>query len=203
MPYMNEHSEGQAWHPNIRHSRIMREKSAMEYVSKQDADVLEFNMSIKELLQARKGHKKLLGKRLLGPSPITKILEDEPQLIFEYKRLKDNLHEYKQDLALENDQTPDLPDNIPNNWDLIIPYFPEEKRRHYWFWSSQPDKGKTTFLNRVAHDYRAQFLNKEEKYQDMPANTQAVLIDEYSHAFMRTTTLNQMCDGTYQYPRRS
>lgn len=36
----------------------------------------------------------------------------------------------------------------------------------------------------------------------MHKDSQFVLIDEYTTADIKATTLNQMCDGTYQYPSK-
>lgn len=91
---------------------------------------------------------------------------------------------------------------IPNRFDLNLVKMPEEKRRHYWFWSTKPDRGKTTFLVNMEKEYRARFYAKEEKYQDFPVTTEFVMIDEFSEPFLKTTQLNQMCDGTHLYPTK-
>lgn len=74
------------------------------------------------------------------------------------------------------------------------------KCKHYWLWSDQPNCGKTTFMKEVAHLFRASWYSPAEMYQNIHADSQFILIDEYSHAHMKVTQLNQMCDGTYQYP---
>lgn len=41
----------------------------------------------------------------------------------------------------------DVPLLIPNNWNLEMPALFDEKKRHYWIWSKEPNRGKTTFAN--------------------------------------------------------
>ena len=63
--------------------------------------------------------------------------------------------------------------------------------------------GKTTqFLIPLSKQYRAEFFNKNETYQNFHHATQAVMIDEYTQATLRATQVNEMCDGTYKYPNK-
>lgn len=96
---------------------------------------------------------------------------------------------------------------IPNelgrnqNVSLALPIL-TEKKRHYWFWSTLPDRGKTTFLKQVRSQFKANFYNKHELYQTFEADLQFLLFDEYTVPFLRIQNLNEMCDGTYQYPQK-
>lgn len=58
---------------------------------------------------------------------------------------------------------PDCTGFIPNNWALALPIH-AHKKKHYWFWSSEPDKGKTTFLKSIDDSFRASWYNKSEVY---------------------------------------
>lgn len=62
--------------------------------------------------------------------------------------------------------------------------------------------GKTTFLNTLSNAYRCTWYNTAELYQTAYQDSQFILIDEYTTAHLKATTLNQMCDGTYQYPAK-
>lgn len=97
---------------------------------------------------------------------------------------------------------PDCAGYIPNSWGLRLPLKPlSEKKKHYWFWSSEANKGKTTFLKAIQSQYRAAFYAFTEVYQNMNQNIQFLLLDEMSHGGkLSVTDLNQMCDGTYSYP---
>lgn len=44
--------------------------------------------------------------------------------------------------------------------------------------------------------------NLREIFQDVQESQQVVIIDEYQEAFLKYSQVNQMCDGTYQYPRK-
>ena len=191
--------EGKVHHPNVKGNKVQNKKRALDYCSKEDPEPLQYNMDIKAETAAREGHRKIIGKRLLDGEPLHTVVEDCPELIYDYLKLEQNLAAYKRQKA---EDKPDLPEMIPNTFDLALPFMPEEKRRHYWFWSQSPDRGKTTFLESLEQSYRAHFYTKSEKYQSFPTNTQIVLIDEFSDPFLTVTTLNQMCDGTYKYPTK-
>lgn len=92
---------------------------------------------------------------------------------------------------------------LPNTWDLVLPLEDKTtKKRHYWFWTNEPDKGKTTFLETMETRYRTSWYNKSEVYQSVHTDSQFILIDEYTTADIKCTTINQMCDGNYQYPTK-
>lgn len=141
-------------------------------------------MDIKQETEARESHRKILGKRLLDGEKLTDLVDENPALIFEFQKLEANLAAYKR---AKHQNKPDCPDHIPNTWDLCLPKMPEEKKRHYWFWSKAYNKGKSKFLLNMEKNYRAEFLAKEEKYQDFPADTEFILIDEFSEPFLKTT----------------
>ena len=66
------------------------------------------------------------------------------------------------------DNKPDLPPLLPSPWDFEIPSNVQDKKRHYWIWSKEPNAGKTTkFLIPLSEKYRAAFYNQAETFQDM------------------------------------
>jgi Geminivirus Rep catalytic domain. len=146
---------------------------------------------------AREGKRKILGKRLAeGDSLVDLIQEGHHQLIFGFQKLQADIKAY-QELVERN--KPTCEETIPNTWDLALPLL-EHKQRHYWLWSDQPNLGKTTFLKKLATDYRCSWYNQAETFQQIHADSQFILLDEYSSAVLKVTQLNQMADGTYQYP---
>ena len=52
-------------------------------------------MDIKEETKARESHRKIIGKRLIEGEPLARVVEEHPELIFEYTKLEQNLAAYK------------------------------------------------------------------------------------------------------------
>ena len=126
------------------------------------------------------------------------VMQDAPELIFEYKKLKTNIEAYFLD---QKNQIPACTEYSFHSAQ-IRPWTTEVKQRHLWVWSAMPNMGKTTHLFKHAETYRCSWYNYAEKYQNIKPDTQFLLMDEYSTAHLTFTQLNQMCDGTYQYPTK-
>lgn len=156
-------------------------------------------MSIKEEMEARQSHRRILGKRLVNNEiTLHELVAEDPTVLFGYKKLKDDLKEYRLDCV---EAKPDCEGFT--NWDEDFELYDKTfKKRHYWFWSSMPDRGKTTFLKSLAEKHRAYFYQFDEKFQDIPVSAQFVLCDEYTEPYLKATQLNRMCDGTYAYPNK-
>lgn len=68
-------------------------------------------------------------------------------MLKDYSKWQINLQKYKMDVERD---LPTCKEFIPNTWSLQLHLFPSTvKKRHYWFWSSGPDCGKTTFLENL------------------------------------------------------
>lgn len=103
--------------------------------------------------------------------------------------------------AIIKDSAPLLPrceHYIPNSLGKILPLL-TEKRRHYWFWSASPNKGKTTFLNEIFKSFPSYRFVYKENFQSIHPQTQFIILDEYTSPHLPLTQLNQMCDNTWQY----
>lgn len=87
-------------------------------------------MDHKQFIAARESHKKVLGKRLMTEAFID-VVEDNPELMFDYNKLAANVAAYKLDKARAK---PDCTGFIPNTWGLVLP-IRSEKKKHFWFWS--------------------------------------------------------------------
>lgn len=97
---------------------------------------------------------------------------------------------------------PRAQDLVPNPFGLILPvYTTKIKDRHWWFWSSEANTGKTTFLRFLDQRYPCHWMARE-KYQSIHSGTQFVLLDEYTFPWLTLFELNQMCDGTQMYPSK-
>lgn len=89
------------FHPNIKDKRIKSDKRALEYVSKEcpEDQLIQFNMDIKQETQARAGHRKLLGKRLIEGEPLKEIvLQDNYDMLFSYQSIQKNLEAFMRDV---------------------------------------------------------------------------------------------------------
>ena len=191
----------EGFHPNIKEKRIQRKKAAIGYCAKEDPNPLQYNMDIKEEQEARKDHRKILSKRICDGTPLQDLVEEGEITLFDLPKWEAGYTIYKR---LKGENKPDLPEFIPNPWGKSLPAKIPDKKRHYWIWSKEPNRGKTTkFLEPLHRNHRARFLNKHKEFQHMPATTEAVLIDEYSFAYLKVTQLNEMCDGNYPYPHKN
>ena len=185
------------YHPNI-DTKIRSVNAVRKYIEK-DGDFIDINMDAKEKWEKERTHKKVIGQRLLSGEKLHEVVKDVPDLIFDYGTLQRNLDLYRTDVSRDK---PKCLEYIPNPWDIAMPII-EGKQKHYWVWSDKPNLGKTTkFLQPIATQFNCTWYNYEEKFQDVYSDSQFLLMDEYSSAHLKVTQLNQMCDGTYLYPRK-
>ncbi|AXQ65984.1 MAG: replication protein [Cressdnaviricota sp.] len=171
----------------------------MKYVRK-DGDYINIGtMDAEQEKNAKTSKQKILGKHLIEGANLVATVKENPELLMNYNKLKLNLEAFRADNARE--EIPECRDSIPNTWGLDMP-LKDEKRRHYWIWSDVPDMGKTTWLKSIEDAYKTSWFNQTELYQNIHSDSQFILIDEYSSAKVKATTINQMCDGTYLYPTK-
>ena len=117
--------EGKTYHPNIKKKQISNRKKALRYCSKEDPEPLEFNIDIKAETAARDGHKRILGNKLIkGEITINQLVEDHPEYLFEYQKIASNLEAYKRS---KREEKPDMPQNLPNPWGLLMPAYKNSK----------------------------------------------------------------------------
>lgn len=93
-----------------------------------------------------------------------------------------------------------LPPWLPNPWGLLLPSYKKSKKRHFWIYSREPNKGKTTlFAEPLAAEYCAYIKSGCFTYWNVTGNEQIIILDDYNFAGLRYDGLNQLCDGTYEY----
>lgn len=183
----------EGYHPSIESAKSL--KAVKAYIKK-DGDIVEFGINYRDALTSIKEHKRVLGKRFLeGENPAT-IISENPELFFEIPKIEQALEAWKR---LKTPYKAPCVGFVPNSWGLILPVL-ETKHRHYWFWSTNPNKGKTTWLQMIKDKYPAMWYSWTEKFQTAVLEAQFVLLDEYSTGHLTVTQLNMMCDGTYAYP---
>lgn len=87
--------------------------------------------------------------------------------MFEYKKLKMNLESYLRDKEAIKDTCCGF---IPNTFGVLLP-LKKDKCKHYWLWSSSPNKGKTTFLKDLDLKYKCSWYNYQESFQSIRKGT--------------------------------
>lgn len=84
-------------------------------------------------------------------------MESGDVTLWEADKVAQGLETYKR---LKKEDKPDLPEFLPNPFDLMLLSDIPAKKRHYWVWSRQPNMGKTTkFLEPLTEQFRARFYN--------------------------------------------
>lgn len=147
---------------------------------------------------------KLMLDDLLEKKPIN-MLQEGSLSWRDYKKAKEFLEEYYIDLENEkkNQEKIDLGEELENNWNLNLTFNLESKQCHFWIWSKEPNRGKTTWLNSLYQKYRSNFLNLTEKFQNhLSGQEEILMLDEY-RAQLLVSQLNMICDGTYFFPRKN
>jgi len=140
-------------HPNIEAPRTP--KAVLQYVTK-DGNFIQQGIDVDQYKNAQASHKRVIGQKLIkGSITLTEAVEENPELLFGYKRLKADLDSFHRDKA---EAKPTCKDTIPNTWEQDLPIV-DGKQKHYWIWSHAPNKGKTTWLKGIAEKYRASWYN--------------------------------------------
>jgi len=186
------------WDLDSSHGNYQSAKSllaVMKYVTK-GGDYLEEGVDVENYATARKDRTSQAAIRVMAGEPLDAIAEEFPFLFPQLPRWQQALAVYK---GLKAPTLPRCEGFIPNSFGLITPLL-SSKQRHYWFWSTQPNKGKTTFLQDIQSKFPCLWYSWVEKFQASTPFAQFVLLDEYSTGHLTVTQLNSMCDGTYQYP---
>ena len=74
----------------------------------------------------------------------------------------------------------------------------QQKKRNWWIWSKQPNKGKTTWANELVIKYKAYLKGGDFSYWNVTGKEKLIILDEYNSAGLRYHTLNQLCDRTFE-----
>lgn len=130
-----------------------------------------------------------------GPS---KLLEDGDVDIKSFEFVVRGLNSYKK--LKHVDERGDIDSELPNTWNLRLSFDLDNKQCHFWIYSKEPNKGKTTFLLNLKKLYRAEFWNYECNFQDQIKKTTCIIMfDELRGKLIKVSDLNRICDGTYLY----
>lgn len=96
------------------------------------------------------------------------------------------------------DEREELPDPIPNPWGLYLPNDRDNKRCHYWIWSSGPNWGKSTLAGQLVHEYRGELKNGGFDWWNIREDCDFICLDEYRSG-LKYNDLNSICDGNYDF----
>lgn len=186
------------YHPNIQ--RTEDSENVRAYVSKHDPDPLVYGVFT--VYYKLKGKPKLTNEELLT-IPLKTLVDTNRISVYNLPGLS-NARRIYQNLCTSSN--PDVPDTeFPSLWkDVTIPVIAKTvKKRHYWIYSSMPDKGKTTYLNKLKNSFRTYKYGMGEKFQNMGIGVQIVYFDEYAPGnCLKVTELNEICDGDFKFIRK-
>lgn len=170
-------------------------KNVMKYVTK--AEDYISNLDVEEIIQKRNTKKRILGQKLISGQPLVKLIEEFPEYIFGYKKLKEDVNEYFKD---KEDNRGSLPYFLPNPWGKVLLSQKKAKRRHYWIFSRAPNKGKTTlFAEPLNKDYKCYIKAGDFSYWNIRGDEEAIILDEYNTPALKWSSLNSMADGNFEY----
>lgn len=180
-------------HGNYQKAKSLR--AVQSYIAK-DGDILQEGIDYKVALAAQATHRSQAGVRLMQGESLASVIKDFPEDFINLPRLEQAVACWQR---LNAAPLPRASGFIPNTFQVLLP-LRTDKQRHYWFWSDLPNKGKTTFLKNLEAAHPAAWYSYVEKYQTIHPGVQFIMLDEYSTGHLTVTQINQMCDGTYQYP---
>jgi len=168
-------------------------KSVIKYCTK--AENYISNLDVATLLGS-KTTREVLGKRLLNGEDLNDLVHEAPQLLFGFSRFKADIDHFR---ACSSKPVPP-PDYLPNTWTKILPYEGQSKKqRHYWIWSKDPNKGKTTFARRLREDHGAVIQAGDFTYWNVTPHTRILILDDYNASCLKWHALNQLADNTYNF----
>lgn len=119
-----------------------------------------------------------------GAIPLEKI-----KLISEAKSIYGNLID---------DDREELPDPIPNPWGLRLNNDRDNKRCHFWIWSKESNRGKTSLARELVSKYRGIHKTGHFDWWCIRKDCDFIILDEYKGG-LSYDELNSLCDGTYEF----
>lgn len=131
------------------------------------------------------------------------LLETENRTLVDegFIRLENLSNVIKNKEAYSNEQEDDreeLPIVLRNPWGPDWPIDTDNKKCHYWVWSSRPNRGKTTFGQELVHSYRGVLKTGGWEYWSIRKDNVMVVLDEFNGG-LRYDQLNSLCDGSFDF----
>lgn len=175
------------YHPNIQGCRSP--KRVLMYCTKKEDYKSNFNVD--ELNKSNKKHD--IGKLILNGKSVDELIIDYPELIFDYNRLIQNVDAYRNSIKWGNIV---LPKFLPNPWGKVLPTY-GGKLRHYWIYSTMPNKGKTFYFARgLEREFGFHIQSGDFTYWNLRGNETGIILDDYNSAKLTYAFLDTLADGT-------
>lgn len=170
-------------------------KNVAKYCVKADDYISNFDVN--EMIDASKMKRRKICEDLLNKRPLTEVVEENPTLLFGYKKLKLDLNEYFKD---KEDQRGHLPMWLPNPWGKLLSSTLQRKKRHYWIYSRQPNKGKTYYFGNPLYErYKCGSQQGDFAYWNLRGDEECIILDEYNTGALKWSFINSMADGNANY----
>lgn len=129
-------------------------QDVVKYCTKEDADYLAFNIDVDAFIASKKSKKSYIGELLaIKRVPLQELVKENPQLIFDYQKLKRNMELYTMDTITKVD------------------YYP---RVCYWI-MGLPGIGKSRY---VAQKYPDAYRKAQNKWWDGYCAQEVVVLDD-------------------------
>lgn len=97
-----------------------------------------------------------------------------------------------------DDDREELDSYVPNPWGLHLPNDTDNKRCHYWIWSRESNRGKSTVAGQLVSKYRGICKTGSWNWWTIRRDCDFVVLDEYTGG-LKYNELNSLCDGTYEF----
>lgn len=170
-----------------------------KYCIKDDKEYLANFQDLKELKGSKKvsgedngpSKRDMIAEELLGGTSITDIIKKYPGELFNIQKWQQAL-DYFHRLSREYLEWPQF---LPNTWGKLLPTHREAKKRHYWIWSNQPDRYKTTNL-KSWEKYGFYIKSGDYTYWNVTGDERGIGLDDYNTPSLKYNFINQLCDGT-------
>lgn len=171
-------------------------KKVMKYCTK-DGNYIS-NFDVAEMMNTWKSKREILGKRIvIDGVDLDQLVREHPELIFGYTKLKMDINNYRASCQASKEI---LPRWLPNPWGLVLPSKKPTKRRHYWIYSTLPNKGKSFYFAKPLYDeYNGAIKAGDYSYWALNGREEFIILDEYNTAALKWSYINSMCDGTGEY----
>lgn len=182
----------QGFHGNYQGCRSA--KAVLKYCTKKED--FKANWDVMASIECKKNKRADIGKLLLNGKSLLELLPEYPELVFNYKRIKEDLREINLDRGFQVEK---MPLWLPNPWGLVL-RTSGSKRRHFWIYSNSPNKGKTTkFAFPLREEFGFSIITGDFSYWNIRGDEQGLVLDDYNTARLKYDFLNVMCDGTAGY----
>lgn len=187
--------DGRCFHGNYQGCRS--KKNVVKYCTKEDD--FKANFDVAASISGGESRTKIFGKRIMAGEDFNEVMQEFPEYIKGYKRLKEDVAAYQTDQQ-ERSTIIELPGEVPNPWGQTYLVDTDVKRCHYWFFSKEPNKGKTTgVVNPLLRDHHAYMFNNKDIYHEIRKSTKVICMDEVARGFIKAQDLNRICDGNASF----